>query len=240
MSAILPDARTLPSIDDRDAGAELLELRKDVAADQDGLAERPEFPEEFAKLDPRPWVESRCRLVEEEHLRVVDEGVGQAEPLLHAARQSLDVGVALVGEVHEFEQVADDPLPGGRGQAVAASEEVEVLPDPHVVVDPEHVRHEPEDAPDLGGVPGQRPTADLGLARGRLEQGREHPERSRLASPVGPDQAEDLALLDRRGPRPPPRASGRSASAGPRSGRSWSRDDAADRDLELESETLVG
>ena len=54
------------------------------------------------------------RLVEQQHLRVVDEGVGQAQALLHAARQRLDVGVALVGEVDQLEQVADHPAAGGR------------------------------------------------------------------------------------------------------------------------------
>ena len=42
---------------------------------------------------------------------IVDEGVGQAQPLLHAARQGLDVGVALVGQVDQLEQVADHPAP---------------------------------------------------------------------------------------------------------------------------------
>ena len=158
----------LAAIDDRDAGAQLLELGQDVAADDDGLAHRTELAEELAKLDPRARVETGRRLVEEQHLRVVDERVGEAQPLLHAARQVLDVGVALVAEIDQLEQVADHPAPAGRRQPVAAGEEVEVLPDLHVVVDPERVRHEPEDAPDLVGVPGHRPAGDLGLpASGR-------------------------------------------------------------------------
>ena len=152
----------LAAIDDRDAGAQLLELGQDVAADDDGLAHRTELAEELAKLDPRARIETGRRLVEEQHLRVVDEGVGEAQPLLHAARQVLDVGVAPIAEIDQLEEVADHPAPAGRRQAVAAREEVEVLPDLHVVVDPERVRHEPEDAPDLVGVPGHRPAVDLG------------------------------------------------------------------------------
>ena len=122
--------------------------------------------------------------------------VREAQPLLHAARQVLDVGVASLAEIDQLEQVADHPAPTGRGQPIAAREEVEVLPDLHVVVDTERVRHEPEDAPDLVGVPGHGPAVDLGAPGVGTEQGREHPQRGRLAGAVGPDQPEDLALVD--------------------------------------------
>ena len=71
----------------------------------------------------------------------------------------------MLAEVDQLEQVADHPAPAGRRQPVAAREEVEVLPDLHVVVDPEGVRHEAEDATDLVGVPGDRPAGDLGASR---------------------------------------------------------------------------
>ena len=85
MSADAALGEHLAAIHDRDAGAQLLELGQDVAADQDRLAERPELAEQLAQLDARPRIEPRRRLVEEQHLRVVDQRVGEAEPLLHAA-----------------------------------------------------------------------------------------------------------------------------------------------------------
>ncbi len=187
----------LAAIDDRDAGAQLLELGQDVAADEDRLAQRAQFAEQLAKLDPCPRVEAGGGLVEEQDLGVVDERVRQAEPLLHAARQRLDVLVALVAEVDELEEVADHASSAGRRDAVAASEEVEVLPDLHVVVDPEHVRHEPDDAPHLIGVPGHRPARDLGLPGRRTKERGEHAQDRGLAGAVGPDQPEDLTGLDR-------------------------------------------
>ena len=81
----------LAAVDDRDAGAQLLELGQDVAADEDRLAHRAQLAEELAQLDPGARVEARGRLVEEQHLRIVDERVGQAQPLLHPARERLDV-----------------------------------------------------------------------------------------------------------------------------------------------------
>ena len=105
-------------------------------------------------------------------------------------------GVALVAEVDEVEEVADHPPPPGRRDAVAAGEEVEVLPDLHVVVDPEHVRHEAEDATSRVGVPPDVDAGDLGVTGGRGQQGRQDPERGRLAGAVRADQAEDLAFAD--------------------------------------------
>ena len=116
-------------IDDRDARAQLLELGKDVAADDDRLAQRAQLPEELAELDPGARVQPGSRLVEEQDLRIVDERVGEAEPLLHAAREALDVGVPLVAQVDEIEQVADHPAPPVGRDAIAAGEEVQVLPD---------------------------------------------------------------------------------------------------------------
>ena len=48
----------LALVDDRDAGAQLLELGQDVAADQDRLAQVAQLPEELAQLDTRPRIES--------------------------------------------------------------------------------------------------------------------------------------------------------------------------------------
>ena len=84
-----------PAVDDRERGAQLLELGEDVAADEDRLAQRAQLAEQLAELDPGPRVEARGGLVEDQDGGIVDEGVGQAEALLHAPRQGGDVRVAL-------------------------------------------------------------------------------------------------------------------------------------------------
>ena len=53
---------------------------------------------------------------------------------------------------------------------MAAAEEVEVLPDLHVVVDAEAVRHVAEDASNLLGVPSDRGPGDLGVAARRRQR----------------------------------------------------------------------
>ena len=108
-----------------------------------------------------------CGLVEDQHCRIVDQRVGQAEPLAHAARKRLDVCGPLVGEADDLEQLADHACAARGRNAVAAREEVEVLPDTQVVVDAVEVGHIADPAPDLDRVLRDRDAADEGLARGR-------------------------------------------------------------------------
>ena len=163
---------------------------------EDRLAQRPQLAEELAQLDPGARVQAGRRLVEDQDGGVVDERMGQAEALLHAPRERRHVGVPLVAEVDELEQVADHPAAAVRRQAVAAPEEVQVLPDLHVVVDAEAVRHVPDDAAHAVGVAADRGPGHLGIAGRRDEQRGQDPERRRLARPVGPHEAEDLAGRD--------------------------------------------
>jgi hypothetical protein len=53
--------------------------------DQIVLPIRLELLEQLADLDPRPRVEAGRRLVQQQHLRVVQEHPRDAQPLLHAA-----------------------------------------------------------------------------------------------------------------------------------------------------------
>jgi len=88
-----------------------------------------------------------------------------------------------------------------------AREELEILPDQHVVVDAQHVGHEPDPGADLAN-PVQRVAADRCLARIRTGQGGQDAKQGRLPSPVGADQPENLPFQQgqvqiRQGQRPP-------------------------------------
>ena len=69
-----------------------------------------ELLEQFAHFDARPRVEVAGRLVEQEHFGVVQQHAGDAQPLLHAARQAVDRRVGLVGEVGQRQHVVDGLL----------------------------------------------------------------------------------------------------------------------------------
>ena len=110
--------------------------------------------------------------------------------------QRLDVRVALVGEADDLEQLADHPGPSRGRDAVAAPEEVEVLPDPQVVVDAVEVGHVADPTPHLDRVGHDVDAADQRLARGRRQQGGQHLHGGRLAGAVRADQAVDLPGAD--------------------------------------------
>ena len=100
----------LAVLDDADLVADVGQLGQDVAGDQDRLAHVAQLLEQAAHLDAGPRVEAAGRLVEQQHLRLVQQHAGQAEPLRHAARQARDQGVALVAEVDQLEHLLADLL----------------------------------------------------------------------------------------------------------------------------------
>src|SRR5215204_6653787 len=68
-------------------------------------------PDEMAGL----WVEPCSRLVEDDDLRVVEQGPGDEQTPLHPARELLDRRFCLLGELHEVEKLLRPPeyqLPG--------------------------------------------------------------------------------------------------------------------------------
>ena len=92
-------------LDDADLVADVGQLRQDVARNHDRLAHVAQPLEQAANLDPCPRIESAGRLVEQQHLRIVQQHAGQAQPLRHAARQAGDEGVALVAQFDQFQHL---------------------------------------------------------------------------------------------------------------------------------------
>ena len=78
------DAHELAVVDDRHARADLLHLAQDVAGDEHSLALGREVTQEIAHLDDAGGVQAVGRLIEDQDVRVVEQGQSQAEALLHA------------------------------------------------------------------------------------------------------------------------------------------------------------
>ena len=60
ISSTWPLASTRPRSTMATGGAQLLQLGEDVAADQDGLAQRPQLAQQLAQLHPGPRVQARA------------------------------------------------------------------------------------------------------------------------------------------------------------------------------------
>ena len=91
---------------DGDPITELHRLAEVVGDEDHGLAELAMQSDDLVlhvAADER--VERAERLVEEHHIRVYDEGAGQAHTLLHATRQLLGVGIGVARQPHELDDL---------------------------------------------------------------------------------------------------------------------------------------
>ena len=184
------ESNDLAMIQDGDPVAQAFGLLHVVGGEEHRPPARLQAFHDLPGLPPRLRIEAGRGLVQEEQLRVSDEGARQGQPLLLAARERAHLGVCLLFERHESQRLRDrqaawieaaeerehlahvqlvgelrllelDAQPAAQGEAIA----------PPVV--PEHL--------DLSGVGRPKPFEDL--------------HRGRLARAVGPEHAETLGAL---------------------------------------------
>ena len=94
--------------DDDDLVGDALDLVEQVRAEQHGAALVGVAAQQVAHPADAGRVEAVGRLVEDEHLRVAEQGVRDAEPLAHAERVVADPPVRLlVGQADELDHLVD-------------------------------------------------------------------------------------------------------------------------------------
>ena len=184
-------------VDDPDPAGERVGLLQVLGREEDGdslLGGQPAdlLPEGRAALD----VEPSRRLVEEEDARPVDECQRQVEPPSHAAGVVAHFALRRLREADPLEQLGGPSPALGLVQPVQGGLQSHVLAAAEQRVECRLLQRRP----DRGAHP--RPFADDVEARhprrprGRWQQRRQHQHGRRLARPVGPEEAVDLALLD--------------------------------------------
>ncbi len=136
-------------VDDGHPLAQRIGLEHVVRREQDRLVLGLQIADHLAHL-ARPYrIQADRRLVEEEHLRVVQQRAGDVQALHHAARVALDLLLPAVGQAHELEQVRD-ALARDLGIDVVQAGEVAqvVLPGKAPVEPPLAAEDEADHAPD--------------------------------------------------------------------------------------------
>ena len=94
--------------EDADPVAHRLDLGEQVAREEHGHAAlADEIAQELEDLDHADRVDRRRRLVQDQDVGVLDEGIGDAEPLEHAAGVGVGAAVSSVGETHLAERRLD-------------------------------------------------------------------------------------------------------------------------------------
>ena len=106
-----PDPDEAARGEDPDPVADRLDLGQQVAREHDRQAALVDQPaQQVEDLDDADRVDRRRRLVEDQQVGRLDQGVGDAEPLAHAARVGVDPVVGAVGQPDLLEDLVDRVL----------------------------------------------------------------------------------------------------------------------------------
>ena len=177
--------------DDRPC-ADRLDLFQDVGRDDDRLV-AGHVVQQAAHLMLLVRIESVGRFVEDQHLRVEQDRLGQADPAAKALRQGLDRPVEDTLQPEALDRLADASLPVGRRQAVQVGDEAEQGLGRHIAVGRRALGQVAEAPLDLERLAADVEAADRGAAGGRWQIAGDHPHRRRLPGAVGPQKAQHLA-----------------------------------------------
>jgi hypothetical protein len=187
------DRHDLAVIDDRDAVA-VLGLVHVVGGQEDrNILAALQVVDVVPDRRPGLRVQANRRLVEEQHVRRVQQAAGDLQSPLHTARVGADQAVLAVPQAHH---VHDLPHPGRHGRAghpVELGMEAQVLLGGQVSVQGGVLEDQPDVAADRVAL-GRGIVA--GHARGARRSVRERAEdldRRGLARAVGPEEAESLS-----------------------------------------------
>ena len=180
-------------VEDRDVVADPLDVVEDVGRVEDRrLALQLAHQVEDVLAADR--VERRHRLVEQDHRRPADEGLGDAEPLAHAARVGRRPPVGRFGDADAPEQLADLALAIG-ADAAKARDVAERLATGHPAVEAGVLGEVPKVAAMVAGR-GHRDAVDGGASGRRAGEPGKDLQGSRLAGAVRAEEAEDGAGRD--------------------------------------------
>src|SRR5581483_11644389 len=180
-------------VHDRDARAHLFDLGQQVAGVEHRHTLLGQGRDEPAKVAHARGVEAVRGLVEHEQLRRAHERGGDPEPLAHAERVRADPVGGPVEQADPVERLVQPP-PGKA--AVERREELEVLAPAQVGIEGWRL-DEAGDVLERGGAGGGVAPEEPDAAAVTPDQPEHHPQRRRLARPVRPQVAVDVAGLDR-------------------------------------------
>jgi hypothetical protein len=161
--------------------------------DQDRHALRQKVVEKVPELAATHRVDAVGRLVEQEHLGLVEQRARERELLVHAAREGLGAPVLELGEARDGEE----PLAAFSKRVPRETEhlpkEREVLGDGQIAVKTVLLRHVAQRFADARVLPEGVLSDEANLSSGRIEQPSEHPQRRGLSRAVWPHEPIDFA-----------------------------------------------
>ena len=142
------------------------------------------LPKARAQLD----IDTRGRLVENQHVGAVDHRLGDHQAAAHAARQAPRVGIGMLGQVEGVEDFVG--APPGFGHAIETGLDFQGFARGEERVDDQFLRYDTDCARRGAAHRVDVMTPDFDVARGLVDQPGENIDESRFAGAVGPEQAE--------------------------------------------------
>ena len=155
-----------------------------------------ELGDQPPRFDDLPGVEAGRRLVENQDLGVVQQGLGQADPLPVPLGQRAAPALGHVGDGRAFHGRPDARGPVSGGDAVDAGHEMQVLADGHFRIQGRRLGQIARPALGLEGLVEDVETGDPGMAFGGRQVAGQDAHRRGLAGPVGAEEAQNLAGFD--------------------------------------------
>ncbi|HEY6508301.1 MAG TPA: hypothetical protein VIY56_09830 [Vicinamibacterales bacterium] len=186
----------LALVDDHDARARLTDLGQDVGAQNDRVVSA-KLLDQLAGLVDLLRVEAGRRLVEDEHLGVVEQRLREADALPVALRELAALAVRHVGHPRALHHRGHARLAFGPRHALDARAEVEIFAHAHVGVERRRLGQIAGAALGLDRFLGEIEAGHDGGALGGRHVAGEHAHGRGLAGAVRAEEAEDFAAFDR-------------------------------------------
>jgi len=180
--------------EDGDATAQGFGVGQHVRTEEHRAAAIAQAQDERAHVAAAERIEPRHRLVEKEHLGIVQQRLREADALEHPLRELAQRQPALGGDADAVERGRDAAPPIGGVHPEQPAVVVEQLLGGQVIVEVGIFRQVADAAADGDVADGA--SEDLCFAAGGKHQLHQQLQRRRLAGAVGTEKAEDLARLD--------------------------------------------
>ena len=185
-----------PVVEDRDPMRELVGLVEVLRRQEDRHAAGDEVPHGLPHHAAAARIEAGRGLIEEDDPRVADQGHREVETPLHAPGVGRDGLLGRLDQVEALEQLIDSSTALGLAEVPQVGHQLEVLLAGEELVDRGELAGDADDRADRVRLAGDVVAGDLDLAAIGGDQGREDPDRGRLAGAVRSEEREDRAFGD--------------------------------------------